>query len=77
MSEYIEIDGYSYWASYLVNGEIKGYTPSELAECRAWLDHHGVLADDIIDARGDTFFDYPDGPVGLRGDCVTYAFLKK
>lgn len=65
--------GFSYWASYLINGDDSGIEESDKVQAdkfAAWL------GGNIVDVEEESHFARPDFPADcLLGDCVTYTAL--
>lgn len=66
--------GPSHWASYLINGDVTGLEPEDVAKCDAWLMREGVGACLTCDDAGFCWHHDADRELPLGTDCQTYTF---
>lgn len=65
--------GFSYWASYLINGDDSGIEESDKRQAD---DFAAWLGGNIVDCEEESHFARPDWPLDcLLGDCITYTAL--
>jgi hypothetical protein len=75
--EVVTAVGFTYWASYLVNGDASGIDDADVEAAdkfQAYLrgDAHAI---DVTDVSEDNWFGRPDFGSNLAGDCCTYTAL--
>lgn len=71
----IEVLGYSYWASYLVNGDASQSDAFQIAEIQAWAFAAGVDVGTCRGIKDDAFTGRLAG-IGMLGEIATYQFIK-
>jgi len=66
----------SYWAPYLINEDMSGYSDSELALIDEWLADSGLTKSLCVDVSDEPEFkSYHDAiHYELAGECLTYTF---
>lgn len=65
---------YSYWASYLVNGDDSGISAEDRAACDAFIAKEELKEWACADVSENTWFGSPDCG-GLKGDLARYTFV--
>lgn len=70
----IGINGFAYWASYLVNGDIDGLSEGDIDDAHTWAQENGVNVHDCLTAEDDGIGWVRVGGASTMGDCMYYTF---
>jgi hypothetical protein len=70
-----EIDVYTlpvFWAGYLINGDLDGYTDKEIEEIKEFTSFHGNCIDVDLDNK---WFAWSNDAIHLGCDVCHYSFI--